>query len=109
MMTHAQMESMLLQQDHLIRKLQEQIAALMPRTGGRQTLDGPLVDQEHSGNMSDAFEHGTKGTDGHVTHRLCHRAQRAYYIDPSGRVGKDWTHIVQASNEEWLAVSGWVP
>lgn len=109
MMSLAEMESKLLQQARQIQLLQEQIAALSPRTGMDEGMYRPIKDHEHVGYWDDLFEHGTKAIGEHQVSKLCHKAQRAYHMDPSGRVGKDWKHVVQASTGEWLAVDGWLP
>ena len=109
MMSQAEMESTILQLKQQVASLQEQIQSVAPRTGTKEGMFHPILDANHVGYWDDLFIHGSKAIAGPKVTGLTHKAQRCYHQDPSGRIGKDWVHIVQASNGEWLAVSGWVP
>lgn len=119
MMTRQQMENTLIAQNRRIIQLEEQLAALLPKMGRYLTLETCLLDMNHAGRFSDFLEHLTKSWNPNIQdQKVGLKAQRAYYIDPCGRVGRDWTIVVTPANataEEIdkdtgnLAVSGYVP
>ena len=108
-MTQQELENLVLDLRVQVQALQEAISALSPRMGMQEGMLRPIMDGEHVGYWQDLFEHGSKAIEGHQINALTHKAQRSYHMDPSGRAGKDWTHVEQASNGDWLAVSGLLP
>lgn len=107
-MNQMQIENEILQLRLQIIRIQEQIAALMPRLGTQDGMLRPIMDGEHVGYLNDLFEHGSKAIDGHQINALTHKAQQAYHQDPSGRIGRDQKAIVQDSTGEWVAVDMYV-
>jgi len=89
-----------------IEALEEYIYSV--HRGAELPIDTELVDGQQSGRFSDFFDHAENAITTHARRALVRKTIDSHDMDATGRVGSYHTFVVQDSNGDWLAVSGWV-